>query len=142
MPEPKQKILKVSLPAELYEQLEAAAEADDRALDRYVVRMVKQYLEGPKVETVRVVGIPGFPSAATPTVFPAEQVVPRNPTPPPGRVIPLATKGGGEGVPIDLLNDNSLNGEAEEVPNPNVSPVVVPRPNPNAPDMFGASHRK
>lgn len=134
MPDPKTRTLKVPIPSDLYDQLEAAAAADDRELDRYVVRMVRQHLENPK----------GPAPMAGPTVF---SVAPNQPlapiaAPPAGRVIPLAVKGGGEGVPIDLMSDNALNGEPEELVNPNVSPVRVPQPNPNAPDMFGPSHKR
>lgn len=150
MPDPKNRILKVPLPTELYDQLAAAAAADDRELDRYVIRMVRQHLENPKMTVAAgPVGsangtLPGYPSAAPiPTVFPTAPK-PMAPTgaPPAGRVIPLAVKGGGEGVPIDLMSDNALNGEPEELENPLAPKVRVPKPNPNAPDMFGPSHRK
>jgi hypothetical protein len=154
MPDPKNKTLKISLPAELYDQLEAAAEADDRTLDRYVIRMVKQYLEEPKApDNSRAVYIPGPPgpmgaAAGFAPPPPGTQIFPTAPAPmsptgpPVGPVILLATKKGGEGIPIDLMSDNALNGEPEELVNPNVTPVRVPKPNPNAPDMFGPSHRK
>lgn len=146
MLDPKPKILKVALPAELYEQLEAAAVADDRELDRFVVRMVKRYLAAPgsffvpATPASPAVFVPGIPSAG-PTIFPTAPMAPTNPVQP-GRAIPLATKGGAEGVPIDLMSDNALNGEPEELVNPMAPKVVVPRPNPNAPDMFGSTHKK
>lgn len=136
MPDPKNKILKVALPAELYEQLEKAAAEDDRELDRYVVRMVRQHLEGPRYTGETMVIPANAPIQTAPGFVPSQKTVPV------GRAIPLAVKGGGEGLPIDLLNDNALNGEPEELVNPNVSKVKVPVPNPKAIDLFGASHRK
>ena len=141
MPDPKTRILKVNLPAELYDALEKAAADDDRELDRYVVRMVKQYLSAPGhpaySERPLLVGPVGYPGPTIPA-----GAVPQPPAPV-GRAIPLVIKpGSADGIPIDLMSDNALNGEPEELVNPNVSPVVVPKPNPNAPDMFGPSHRK
>lgn len=148
MPDPKNRILKVPIPAELYDQLEAAATADDRDLERYVVRMVKQYLDAVNKKVPLVVVPQANPLVAV--IAPAQTVFPVAPQPPsaiahtapPQGAILLATKKGEPGIPIELMSDNSLNGEPEELVNPNVSPVRVPVPNPNAPDMFGSSHRK
>jgi hypothetical protein len=39
------------------------------------------------------------------------------------------------------MNDNALNG-AGEVENPNLTHRPPPRPNPNALNLFGSSHKK
>jgi hypothetical protein len=132
MSEQKNKILKVALPVELYEQLEKAAAADDRELDRFVVRMIRQYLEalagkapvsGPLVfQSVIPAGtsIPSPRVDAGPVALGPDKTAEQLFDEAKGRAAAFAMKPGMPGTPA-LIESDPLSGQT-------VEPVVRAKP--------------
>lgn len=124
MSETKNKILKVALPAELYDSLQAAADKDDRTLDRFVVRMIRQYLEGPRPVTVVAPHI--FPSPGPVvthgviTGAPPEKTSEQLFDEAKGKAAAFAMKPGMPGTPA-LIESDPLSGQT-------VAPVVRAKP--------------
>lgn len=126
MPDPKNKTLKVALPAELYEQLEKAAAADDRELDRFVTRMIRQYLSG-MVPVSQVPGAILFPQRAAigSGIAAAEKTAEQLFDEAKGKASAFAMKPGMPGTPA-LIESDPLSGQTVESVRPKVAPRLAP----------------
>lgn len=123
MPEPTIKKLKLDLPVELFDQLSKAAAEDDRDLDKFVIRLLKQCMAGP---------VPVAPVRLSPYVPPAVSA-PQSDKPAvarsveqafveaPGKAQAFALKPGMPGTPAAVIESDPLSGQS-------VEPVVRARP--------------